>query len=95
MVIIFLFFYFLYWPFAGISLGSLSKEIIFVSIKILGTVLGLVRIGVRFFCWFKQYFICSFTRKQIYITSNVLGSDCKLEAYTVHFLVYRDTFSFV
>ena len=41
-------------------------------------------------CWFKQYFICSFTCKQIY-TSNVPGSDSKLEAYTGHFLeIFRE-----
>ena len=37
-------------------------------------------------CWFKQYFICSFTSKQTY-TLNVSRSDGKLEAYTSHFLV--------
>ena len=36
--------------------------------------------------WFKQYFICSFTCKQIHTTSNVLGSDGKLAAYIGHFL---------
>ena len=41
-----------------------------------------------FAVWFKQYFICSFTCKQKYTTSNVPGSNGKLEAYTGHFLVY-------
>ena len=42
--------------------------------------------AVSCFCqWFKQYFICSFICKQIYTTSNVPESDCKLEAYTGHF----------
>ena len=39
-----------------------------------------------FSLWFKQYFICSFTCKQIYTPSNVPGSDGNLEAYKGHFL---------
>ena len=39
--------------------------------------------------WFKQYFTCSFTCKQLHTTSIVSGSDGKLEAYTGHFLEFQ------